>query len=311
MDFRQLTNFIEIVDAGSLTRAANKIGVAQPALTYQIARLEKELNCQLLMRSTRGVRPTDAGMVLYREASTIARRLKQIPKALQNTTAEPAGEVTIAFPNSLAPYFATATVAQVQEQYPRVKLHIVECESVLQQEQILKSRIDIGLVCEYSQAAELHHRPLFKQRLAMLCDSRNVKESGKPITFSELAKRIIGLPNPGNPVRIAFDDAARGLGLTVEARLEFNAMRTLTDAVAHGFGASINLWMPHEAKSTNGIVWRPIVEPNLWLCISLCRSRMAEPSPTALLVENIMEQVILKRIGRRDWNGAIAISYGG
>jgi LysR family nitrogen assimilation transcriptional regulator len=306
VDFRQLANFVQIVDAGSLTRAANIIGVAQPALTFQIARLEEELQCQLLIRSTRGVHPTEAGMIFYREAHTIVRQLQKIPHTLRAALGDPAGEVTIGFPNSLAPFFSTAVVATVQKRYPRVKLNIFEGESVVQREQIVKNRVELALICEHVPNAELHHRPLFKQRLAMLCDGRNEKDkAGKPIDLAEAASRIVGLPTAGNPVRIAFDEATRRLGIRVDARLEFNAMRTLSDAVERGLGASINLWIPmQQSNDRPGVVFRPIVNPDIWLEISLCRSKVNQPSPPALMVEEIMAQVALERISRSDWVGA-------
>lgn len=306
MDFRQLANFVQIVDAGSLTRAANVIGIAQPALTFQIARLEEELGCQLLIRSTRGVQPTEAGTILYREAQSIVRQMQKIPQTLRNTLTDPAGEVTIGFPNSLAPFFASPVVAAVQKRCPRVKLHIFEGESVVQHEHIVKNRVELAFICEHSPTPELHHRPLFKQRVAMLCDGRNDSDKAdKPIDLAEAASRIVGLPSVGNPVRLAFDAAVQRLGLKVEARLEFNAMRTLTDAVERGLGASINLWIPmHNNRDRSGVVCRPITNPDIWLDISLCRSKVNQPSPPAIMVEEIMAKVALDRVSRADWPGA-------
>jgi LysR family nitrogen assimilation transcriptional regulator len=273
-------------------------------LTFQIARLEEELGCTLLIRSTRGVAPTETGRILYREARTILRHLEQIPQAIRNATTDPSGDVTIGFPNSLAPFFSTSVLAAVQERFPRIKLHIFEGESIFQREQIVKNRIELALICEHVPTFELHHRPLFKQRLAMLCDGRNAGEAGKPIDLAEAASRIVGLPTAGNPVRIAFDEAIRRLGITVDARLEFNGMRTLTDAVERGLGASINLWIPQDVNEASNIVFRPIVNPDLWISISLCRSKSVQPSPVAMLVEEIMAEVALERINRSDWKGA-------
>jgi LysR family nitrogen assimilation transcriptional regulator len=306
VDFRQLANFVQIVDAGSLTRAAAVIGVAQPALTFQIARLEEELGCKLLIRSTRGVHPTDTGSILYREARTVVRQLQQIPQIIRGATTDPAGDVTIGFPNSLAPFFSSNVVAKVQQKFPRIKLHIFEGESLLQREQVMKNRVDIALICEHSPTNDLYHRPLFKLRLAMLCDHQNAAEADEPINLAEAASRIVGLPSAGNPMRVVFDEAIQRLGLVVEARLEFNAMRTLTDAVERGLGASINLWIPQDANERSKIIFRPITNPDLWVNISLCRSKMVQLSPAALLVEQIMADVTLERIGHPDWPGAIS-----
>lgn len=61
MNFRRLKYFVKIVDIGSLTQAAEVLHIAQPALSQQVATLEGELNQQLLIRTKRGVTPTDAG----------------------------------------------------------------------------------------------------------------------------------------------------------------------------------------------------------------------------------------------------------
>lgn len=65
MNFRRLKYFVKIVDIGSLTQAAEVLHIAQPALSQQVATLEGEFNQQLLIRTKRGVTPTDAGKILY------------------------------------------------------------------------------------------------------------------------------------------------------------------------------------------------------------------------------------------------------
>jgi LysR family nitrogen assimilation transcriptional regulator len=78
MQLRHLCYFVKIVDAGSISRAATTIHVAQPALSQQIAELEEQLGLALLQRSARGVRPTKAGEVLYREAVSILKQVEQL-----------------------------------------------------------------------------------------------------------------------------------------------------------------------------------------------------------------------------------------
>src|SRR5271155_5822066 len=79
MQLRHLRYFVRIVEAGSFSRAAATIHVAQPALSHQIAELEEELGVTLLHRSARGVRPTAAGETLYREAAAILQLMEQLP----------------------------------------------------------------------------------------------------------------------------------------------------------------------------------------------------------------------------------------
>ena len=74
MNLRRLKYFVKIVDIGSLTQAADVLHIAQPALSQQLATLEGEVSQQLLVRTKRGVTPTEAGKVLYRHAQLILRQ---------------------------------------------------------------------------------------------------------------------------------------------------------------------------------------------------------------------------------------------
>ena len=77
MNLRRLKYFVKIVDIGSLTQAADVLHIAQPALSQQLATLEGEVRQQLLLRTKRGVTPTEAGKVLYRHAQLILRQCEQ------------------------------------------------------------------------------------------------------------------------------------------------------------------------------------------------------------------------------------------
>ena len=79
METRRLATFVRIVDVGSLTRAADVLHIAQPALSQQINALEADLGQRLLIRSKLGVEPTEAGAALYRHAQVI---LKQVDDAV-------------------------------------------------------------------------------------------------------------------------------------------------------------------------------------------------------------------------------------
>ena len=77
MNLRRLKYFVKIVDIGSLTQAAEVLHIAQPALSQQVATLEGEMDQQLLIRTKRGVTPTEAGKILYTHARTILRQCEQ------------------------------------------------------------------------------------------------------------------------------------------------------------------------------------------------------------------------------------------
>lgn len=77
MDLRQLKYFVQIVESGSLAKASRQLFIAQPALSQHIAKLESEVGKPLLIRTAKGVTPTENGAALHHHARFILRQLEQ------------------------------------------------------------------------------------------------------------------------------------------------------------------------------------------------------------------------------------------
>ena len=107
MNLRRLKYFVKIVDIGSLTQAADVLHIAQPALSQQIATLEGEFRQQLLVRTKRGVTPTEAGQILYRHAQIILRQFEQAQSDVSHSGQSLSGQVSV----GLAPGTAASALA--------------------------------------------------------------------------------------------------------------------------------------------------------------------------------------------------------
>lgn len=75
--FRQLRYFAKVVELGGITRAAESLHIAQPALSQQISKLEDQFGTQLLVRTSKGISPTENGRILYRHANFVMQQLEQ------------------------------------------------------------------------------------------------------------------------------------------------------------------------------------------------------------------------------------------
>src|ERR1700746_2971648 len=91
MDIRQLRYFLGIVEQRSLSRAAEFLHVAQPALTLHLKRLELEFGCQLVERTSRGVVPTEFGHRLAQRAKVLLEDLNHLRDEVRGMTTAPAG----------------------------------------------------------------------------------------------------------------------------------------------------------------------------------------------------------------------------
>ena len=82
LDIQHLRYFVSVVDMGSLSKAAGALSISQPSLSQRISAMEYQLGVPLLLRSAAGVRPTDAGLTLYRHARIVLRQMQEKEGAL-------------------------------------------------------------------------------------------------------------------------------------------------------------------------------------------------------------------------------------
>ena len=148
MDIRRLHAFAKIVDIGSITRAASILHVAQPALSQQIASLETHFGKPLLVRSKRGVVPTEAGKLLYRHCQMILKQFDQAELEIAASDESLSGLVTVGLaPLSLGSLVATQLIRTIREEHPGILLHINEnVGGGLISEMIMAGKMDIALI---------------------------------------------------------------------------------------------------------------------------------------------------------------------
>jgi LysR family transcriptional regulator, nitrogen assimilation regulatory protein len=205
MQFRQLRYFVKIVEAGSFSRASAVIHVAQPALSQQIAELEERLGMKLLSRSARGVTPTAAGEVLYREASSILHQLDLLPTAALSQSGEPEGTVSVGIASSLAPILIGSLIAYVKIALPKVKLKVSDGDSGSLETKVDTSGLDLAVIYEDELVSKFAREPLFRQRLCLIGIQPFARSDEPSVSLAEIAKLPLALPSAPNARRLLID----------------------------------------------------------------------------------------------------------
>src|SRR6202166_4093792 len=143
MDLRQLRYFVGIVQAGSLSRAADQLHVAQSAVSHHLNSLESELDRQLLTRGPKGIILTEAGTVLYRHAEAILRHVESAKQEVVSALNVPSGRVSIGLPASATAILGHELFARVRSAYPQILLQLCDTKSSLLREWLVNGRVDI------------------------------------------------------------------------------------------------------------------------------------------------------------------------
>ena len=169
MNFRRLKYFVKIVDIGSLTQAAEVLHIAQPALSQQVATLEGELNQQLLIRTKRGVTPTDAGKILYTHARAILRQCEQAQLAVHNVGQALSGQVSIGFaPGTAASSITMPLLQAVRAEFPEVVIYLHENSGAVLNEKLINHQLDMAVIYEHSPVAGVSSQALLKEDLFLV-----------------------------------------------------------------------------------------------------------------------------------------------
>ncbi|MGN8080592.1 LysR family transcriptional regulator [Variovorax sp. 22077] len=163
MDLRTLRYFIAVLEAGSLSRAAGALYVAQPALTAQIKKLESELGVQLFERSHAGVTPTSAGLRLYDDARRLLSDADAMRERIQRLPQGPEGSVTLAIPFLLASLLMGPVLAALKESHPRVRVFVLDGLSLTVCKAVLERRADVGILVDTPPLEGLRCRPMARE----------------------------------------------------------------------------------------------------------------------------------------------------
>lgn len=125
MDTRQLRAFLKIAELGSITRAADALGIAQPSLSQQLLRLEDEVGSKLFRRTARGVATTEVGRIFLEYARHIVQTADRALEDVREVRKEPKGQVSFAMPISVSLILGVPLVETVLKHAPLVSLRLV------------------------------------------------------------------------------------------------------------------------------------------------------------------------------------------
>ncbi|OZI37551.1 hypothetical protein CAL29_03855 [Bordetella genomosp. 10] len=147
MDLRRLRYFLVVAEELHFTRAAQRIGIAQPPLTHQIKMLERELGVSLFDRQPGHVRLTEAGAVLREEARDILDRVGQAADRCRRSAQGLIGRIGVGFTES-ASFCAEVTTAlhRYRDRYPQVEMTLEENRSIPLMQSLRQGRIDVAFV---------------------------------------------------------------------------------------------------------------------------------------------------------------------
>lgn len=289
MDLRQLRYFVGIVQAGSLSRAADQMHVAQSALSHHLASLETELARQLVTRSPKGILLTEAGAVLYRHAEAILRDVEFAKRDAASVLDVPSGRVSIRFPAAWAAIVGYELFTRIRAAYER----LVNC------------RLDIAVLFLDQPERGLVVEPLLMEELFYV----TAEPDASPITLADVAARPLLMSGPGSGSQQVADQIFRTRGLNPTLIGELDALDPLCRAIASGIGGAILPWCAlYDGTRRIALTSRRVADAELIRPVSICFPEVGQRNPAVDAVARTLRSLVEDLIERGIWQGVSLIS---
>ena len=242
MELRHLRHFLAVAKAGSLTEAAQVLGIAQPALSQSLSRLEADLGERLLIRSRHGAKLTSAGKTFMNEVVEGVALIEAAATRTRQTAHGQAGRLVIGFVTSALHRTLPNALHRLRERHPEITVSLREMDNLEQIEALRRNEIDIGFAHSPLPAvARVRSRVVRKESLiAALPDDFPLAADGL-VSIAELAAYpLITYPEYQVPLmRAGIAQAYRDAGFDVHIGIEVNRSLTVLACVVAGFGVGL------------------------------------------------------------------------
>lgn len=188
MDWSRVPLFLKVIDAGSFTAAAKALGVPKSTASRAVTALEKELETQLVQRTTRALELTEAGRAFYERAKAARAALEEAQAELSQNADEVSGTVRLTVPNDAMPM--VSVVAAFAKKHPAIHVDVVVTN---RQVNLIEEGIDLALRAGRLDDSSLVARKLAQSDLGFFASPDYLKRRGVPKKLDELAEHEVVL----------------------------------------------------------------------------------------------------------------------
>ncbi|WP_018332477.1 LysR family transcriptional regulator [Actinomycetospora chiangmaiensis] len=294
MQLHQLEYLVAVADEGGFTRAADRLRVAQPGVSAQVRKLERELGHELLDRSGHRVRPTAVGVEVVAAARAALDPVAGVRRVVADLDGLLRGEARVGMVTSGPFLDVPGVLADFAAAHPQVRCSLVEAGSTRLVSLLREGRLDVALIGAGGGAGggagdrvadDLVVDTVTEETLVVAVPPGDPLAAASAVSPSDLADRDVVAPTEGNALREAFDRACA----TVAVRVTCTASdpTVLARLAARGLGVAI-LPASLSALRREDLVAVPLDTPEVRARLVLARSRGATSPAAAALTRALL-----------------------
>ena len=301
LDLRQLRYFLAVGDAGALSHAAQKLNLAQSAVSHHLAELEAKLGVQLVERHPRGIRLTAAGQRLHEHARAIVAAVAKAEEDVRAFAEEAGGPVSVGLSHTATRIASLPFMRAVRLELPKVILGLIEAQSIPLVARLLNKEIDLAVVYNPPDDARLDSVPILEEDMWFVGHPDLLEDREDPIRFAEVLGYPLVLQYPSDASRALVESFILRNQLPARV-MEVDSLIGITHAIADGIGCSILAKATVKQEIEAGsIIARLIVQPALKRTLHLASLRERPRTRALNEVGRLVVGVILSEIRKGRW----------
>jgi len=234
----QLSGFLQVAELGSVSAAAQVLGLTQPAVTKQIRALEAALDCRLLERAGRGIRLTAAGELLVEYGRRSAAVLSDFLQVLGDLQQGRSGKLVIGAGVTTSTLLLPSWLRELGRRFPGIDVSVRTGTSHEVEDWVAAAEVDLGFVTSEPRRGELVARPVFEEEIVLVVEPAAAplhKRRGERVQLEELP--LILFPR-STGFRSYLEQRAMERGLSLQVKMETDSVEAIKSFVAVGLGAS-------------------------------------------------------------------------
>lgn len=240
MLLRHLRYLLAVADHGGFTRAAEVLHVSQPTLSQQIRQLEETLGVSLFDRTSRTVRPTDAGLAYIECARRVLVELAAGKRALHDVKDLSRGTLRLAMAPTFMAYVLGPLVRDYISQFPNIHLEIFELSMGDIETGLVNDSLDIAVAFDQVRNADIESIPAFIETLGLMVGRAHpLYDCQDALTSEQLAQLDFALLTPDFATRVCIDEYFARLCITPKVAIQVNSVNTLLEVIRNTAVATI------------------------------------------------------------------------
>jgi len=236
MNLQRLGYFKQLAETGNFTKAAKHIGIAQPALSIAMKKLEQQLGLNLINRNDKDDLLTAEGKVLYQAAGGLLAHAKQVEQQLQELKDLNSGVVRFGISAMMGSYYFPDVLLAFKQQYPNITIQLFEQGTAALEVMLLNGEVDVALIRSEQESSQLRYIELIDEPMKVGLANNHPLAQHPSMTLETFCQQPLVLFRDGYFLREAISEYSKAHQQPLDIKMETNLIELQKSLVKNNVG---------------------------------------------------------------------------